>query len=255
MVKGMVADIQRASIHDGPGLRTTVFLKGCPLRCLWCHNPECISFNRETLYYPDKCIHCGRCEEGCFAGARVVCGAEMTPEEVMQQLLLDRDYYQNGGGVTLSGGEPMAQPEFAFALLDLLKNENIHTAAETSLYLYSDEVMKKLDLLMADLKIWDDETHKAYTGVSNKTIKENFIRADELGVPIIVRTPVVPGIEQGIPDISEFAKGLKHSVKYELLPYHPLGVTKQIALGEKPMRFDIPSREKMKELSKYAYIR
>lgn len=251
MIHGIVADIQRASIHDGPGIRTTVFLKGCPLRCAWCHNPECIDFKPQIMYYPEKCIGCGQCEKGCFSGARVICGKEMSVEEVLRQVLLDKTYYGEKGGVTISGGEPLAQKEFLSAILDACKAEGIHTAIETSLIYFDEEIFRKVDLVMADMKIWDDETHKKYTGVSNKRIKEHFRRLDQLHIPIIARTPVIPEITQGIDKISEFLKGLKSIKKYELLPYHPLGGAKRGALGIEEDGFSVPSKEYMKELEKY----
>ena len=152
MQKGIVADIQRASIHDGPGMRTTVFLKGCPLRCAWCHNPECTSYKPQYMYYHERCIGCGKCEEGCFSGARVICGKEMTVEDVMKEVLLDRTYYAEEGGVTFSGGEPLAQKEFLSALIDACREKHIHCAVETSLIYYDEDIFKKLDLVMADLK-------------------------------------------------------------------------------------------------------
>ena len=253
--KGIVADIQRASVHDGPGIRTTVFLKGCPLHCAWCHNPECIDYKPQTMYYPDKCIGCGLCHKGCFSGARVICGKEMTVEEVMKQVLLDKDYYGEEGGVTVSGGEPLAQREFLSALLDTCKDANIHTAIETSLIYYDEDIFGKVDLVMADLKIWDDEVHKQYTGVRNEKIKEHFIRLNYLDVRIIARTPVIPEISQGIENISEFLKQLENVKQYELLPYHPLGGAKRQALGLEADGFTIPSADYMKELEKYVFIR
>ena len=174
MIKGIVADIQRASVHDGPGIRTTVFLKGCPLHCAWCHNPECIDRRPQTMYYPEKCIGCGLCEKGCFSGARVICGKEMSVQEVVKQVLLDKDYYGEEGGVTISGGEPFAQREFLNELIDACKREGIHTAVETSLIYFDEKIMRKVDLVMADLKIWDNELHKQYTGVENIKIKEHL---------------------------------------------------------------------------------
>lgn len=251
----IIADIQRASVHDGPGLRTTVFFKGCPLRCEWCHNPECISKEPETLLYPDKCIGCGRCSEGCYTGARVVCGREMTSDELLAEILLDKAYYGSEGGVTFSGGEPLLQKEFLLEIIGKCKAEGVNTAVETSLFIYDEAVFRSLDLVMADLKIWDEDTHKRYTGVSVERIKENFSRLDKLGVPIIARTPVIPEIEQGIPEISEFLRGLGNVIKYELLPYHPLGESKRAALGLAPSEFTVPTKEFMKEQSKYVFIR
>lgn len=255
MISGIVADIQRASVHDGPGIRTTVFLKGCPLHCAWCHNPECIDFKPQTMHYPEKCIGCGLCKDGCFSGAKVICGREMTVEEVVKQVLLDKDYYGKGGGVTFSGGEPLAQREFLNALIDACKAEGIHVAIETSLIYFDEEIFRKVDLVMADLKIWEDETHRKYTGVSNVAIKEHFEKLDEMHVPVIARTPVIPEISQGIDQISAFLKKLSNVEKYELLPYHPLGIAKREALGIEPDGFTIPSTEYMKGLEVYVFIR
>ena len=199
MTKGIVTDIQRASVHDGPGLRTTVFFKGCPLNCKWCHNPECISFEKQILQYPEKCIGCGMCDKGCFSGAKVLCGKEMTPKEILKEILLDKPYYASDGGVTFSGGEPFAQREVLEETIDLAKENGINCAVETSLVYFDERIFSKLDLVMADLKIWDDGLHKKYTGVSNKVIIENFKKLNSLGVPIIARTPIVPETEQGIP--------------------------------------------------------
>ena len=255
MIKGIVADIQRASVHDGPGIRTTVFLKGCPLNCAWCHNPECIDKKPQTMYYPEKCIGCGLCEKGCFSGARVICGKEMTVEEVVKQVLLDKDYYGDEGGVTFSGGEPLMQREFLNALIDACKEEGIHCAIETSLIYFDAEIFEKVDLVMADLKIWEEEIHKTYTGVGNEKIKEYFVQLNELGVPIIARTPVIPEIAQGIDEISSFLWNLRNVEQYELLPYHPLGGGKREALGIEKDGFTIPSEEYMKELKRYVFIR
>jgi len=253
MIKGIVTDIQRASVHDGPGLRTTVFFKGCPLKCEWCHNPECIDFKPQILFYPEKCIGCGMCDKGCFSDAKVVCGTEMTTEDVVEQILLDKEYYQENGGVTFSGGEPFAQPEFLRELIDKCKRENIHCAVETSLIYFYEEILREIDLVMADFKIWDDGLHRKHTGVSNEQIKENFKKLNSLNIPIIARTPIIPGIEQGVDKISEFMRGLDNVVKYELLPYHPLGVSKQIALGTERKQFNVPEKEYMKALNKFAF--
>lgn len=255
MINGLIADIQRASIHDGDGVRTTVFFKGCPLSCRWCHNPECISFEKEILYYPEKCIHCGMCDKGCFSGARVVCGKSMTADEVLSEIMLDVPYYGDTGGVTFSGGEPFAQGKFLNACIDKCKENGINCAVETSLIYFDEEIFKKLDFVMADLKIWDSDLHKKYTGAGNEKIIENFENLNKLNIPIIARTPVIPEINQGIDKISAFLKTLSNVRKYELLPYHPLGNSKRKALGQKADGFSVPSKEYMKELEKYAYIR
>lgn len=255
MSKGIVADIERASIHDGHGTRTVVFFKGCPLSCRWCHNPECISPKPQTLFYPEKCIGCGQCDKGCFSGAKVICGKEMTADELLTEVVRDKPYYINGGGVTFSGGEPLYQREFLGECVDLCRKNNIGCAAETSLIYFDEQIFKKLDFVMADLKVWDSGIHREYTGVDNEIIKDNFKRLNSLNIPIIARTPIVPGIKQGIDKISEFLKSLENVERYELLPYHPLGNEKRHALGEEPDGFSVPSKEFMKELEKYAYIR
>lgn len=255
MNSGIVADIQRASVHDGPGIRTTVFLKGCPLHCAWCHNPECIDFEPQLMYYPEKCIGCGLCSKGCFSGAKVICGRQMTVDEVVMEVLLDKVYYGDEGGVTFSGGEPFAQPAFLSELIDGCKAQGIHCAVETSLIYYREDILKKLDLCIADLKIWDNKLHKKHTGVGNCKIKEHFRWLNNLGIPIIARTPVMPEIEQGIEEISAFLFELENVKKYELLPYHPLGGSKRAALGMKPDQFTIPTAELMKEMERHVFIR
>ena len=168
---------------------------------------------------------------------------------------MDRDYYFDNGGVTFSGGEPLAQKEFLKAVIADCKSEGIHIAIESSLFLFDEEVFSQADYVMADLKIWDNNIHKRYTGVENVRIKENLLRLNELNVPIEIRTPVIPEIEQGISAISAFAYSLKNVVRYTLLPYHPLGNAKRKALGMPEDGFSVPSAEKMKELEKYVFLR
>ena len=254
-MNGLIADIQRCSLHDGPGIRTTVFFKGCPLHCAWCHNPECIAFEPQELFYADKCVGCGHCAEGCFSGARVICGKNMTVAELMAALEEDRPYYGAQGGVTFSGGEPMAQKAFLAEAADACHAAGIHTAIETSMLLYDEAVLRRMDLIMADLKIWDSELHRTYTGVPNEQIKENLRRADALGIPMILRTPVIPEIDQDIPKIASFAAELRSVRQYELLPYHPLGDAKRAAMGQQAAPFTVPSKEKMKEWNMYAFVR
>ncbi len=149
----------------------------------------------------------------------------------------------------------MAQPEFLGEIIDACKAEGIHCAVETSLAIWNEAIFSKLDLVMADLKIWDDDLHRQYTGLGNERIKENFRKLNELGVPIIARTPVIPEIDQGIPEISQFLRSLGNVTQYELLPYHPLGNGKRQALGQQEDGFSIPTPEQMKELEAYVFLR
>ena len=255
MNKALITEIQRFSIHDGPGIRTTVFLKGCPLHCAWCHNPECISFEPQEMFYAEKCIGCGKCSEGCYTGARVTCGREMSADEVFSEVRRDASYYGSEGGVTVSGGEPLAHSAFVKELLALCKQAGIGCGMETTLYRYDEEILSQLDVLMTDIKIWDDELHRKYTGMGNREILENLKRADQLGIPIIVRTPIVPGVNddpENIRQTASFLRGLNNVTKYELLPYHPLGLSKAEALGIPMTEFRVPTKEQMEELRAYA---
>jgi len=254
-VTALIADIQHCSLHDGPGIRTTVFVKGCPLNCVWCHNPECISPRPEVMYHADKCIGCGHCAEGCFSGARVTCGREMTLDEVMEELRRDKPYYGGSGGLTLSGGEPAIYPEFSAALLDRCAAEGIGRALETSLYAAPEVLMpllRRCDIVMCDLKHSDPELHKKYTGAGNALILENLRLLDSLGIPIILRTPVIAGLnddDENITAAAVIAASLKNLKYYELLPYHPLGVSKAAALGREQTIFEAPSPERFRELA------
>ncbi len=255
MLETLITDIRKSSFHDGPGVRTAVFFKGCPLRCEWCHNPECLSFERETLYYPEKCVGCGKCSEGCYLGAKVPCGKNMTADEIFYEIISDRPYFGEKGGVTFTGGEPLAHPQMLGDLIDKCRGNNINCAVETSLFIWNEEIFKKCDIVMADLKVWDCALHEKYTGVKNERIKENFLKLDLLGIPIIARTPVIPEIEQGLDEIAEFVGSLKNFVAYELLPYHPLGKAKYDALGKEFKEFSLPSKEFMKGLyEKYVHL-
>ena len=183
------------------------------------------------MFYPEKCIGCGQCDKGCYTGAKITCGREYTAGELLAEILRDKPYYGEKGGVTFSGGEPFAQAEFLNEIIDLCKAEGINCGVETSLIYMNTEIFKKLDIVMADLKIWDSVIHKKYTGVANETIIDNFKILDTLNVPVIMRTPVIPGIEQGIEEIRKFAESLENVIEYELLEYHPLGEEKKRALG------------------------
>lgn len=257
MKQALITEIERYSIHDGPGIRTVVFLKGCPLHCAWCHNPECISFEKQELYYAEKCIGCGRCAEGCYSGARVVCGSPMSTDEVLDEVLRDRLYYGDNGGVTISGGEPLARRDFTLELLRACRAEGVGTAMESSMYRYDGEILSELDVLMTDIKIFNSDAHKKYTGIGNTEILENIRAADKAGVRMIIRTPVMVGVNDSLENIgatADFVRGLRNAVKYELLPYHPLGLSKATALGIEMQRFEAPSKERMEELKKYADV-
>lgn len=247
----VIFDIQRCGMHDGPGIRTVVFFKGCPLRCQWCHNPESWDAAPQTLLYPEKCISCGGCATGCYTGARTLCGREMSVDEVMVPILADKPYYGADGGVTLTGGEPQMQADFAVALTDACHGQGVPVAIETSMALYHPDLLRKMSLIMVDVKMWNAHRHQQYTGVSNAPILENIRRADTLGVPILVRTPVIPTVNdtaEEIAAIRDFVKTLRNAVGYELLPYHPFGLDKARGLGLEMPRFPEPTKEQMEQL-------
>lgn len=266
-MKGMITDIQRYSLYDGPGIRTTVFLKGCNMRCLWCHNPETLSAKRQLHIYGEKCIGCGHCVQACESGARrmengalvydprlcTVCGAcadvcfsgalqmsgrLMQPQQVIDEVMQDKEYYdRSGGGITLSGGEVFCQPDFLREVLLLAREQGIHTAVETNLN-YSREMLEEflplLDLVLFDIKTLDEEEHMRWTGVSNRRIVENARFLLESDTPCIVHTPVIPGATDKVEVIEAIAAFIKDShslLYYELLNYNPLGEGKYISLG------------------------
>ncbi len=282
-LRGMVFDIKRFAVHDGPGIRTTVFLKGCPLRCIWCHNPESMLRRPEIAFYPDKCIHCGRCLEvcplpddrkldreyctGCGAcaevcpsGARVLCGRELSVDEVMAEVVSDKAFYDNsGGGVTVSGGEPLAQPAFACEIFRSCRAESIHTVLDTTGYAEWEvlaEVASHADLVLYDLKCADPQKHRELTGVSNEVILENARRLARTDKAMIVRIPVIPGYTdspENIRDIGKFVSSLGDSVKsVELLPYNRLAEAKYHQYGYSDYELeglDPPSRGELLALA------
>lgn len=261
---GVLTTIQRFSLHDGPGIRSTVFFKGCNMRCAWCHNPETLSTQPEVLYYRSKCVGCGacaavcpshtivegkmvydrsqchdggKCAQVCFSGALETCGYEADVQSVLFEVMQDEAYYaQSGGGVTLSGGEVLLQPEFAGELLRALRARGVHTAIESNLnvdFSTLEKLLPDIDLVMCDLKIWDEELHRRWTGAGNARIKENIEKLGKTGKPMIVRTPVIPGVndnEQEIGAIAAFAAQQPNLLYYELLNFNPLGQSKYLAL-------------------------
>jgi glycyl-radical enzyme activating protein len=287
-VKGLITDIQRFSLHDGPGIRTTIFLKGCNLSCAWCHNPETINPKPELLFYESKCIgclhcvavcptgaqttinhqhvffrdlcnHCGKCADVCYPGASVMAGQEVTVEDVLKQVLLDRTYYQeSGGGVTISGGEALFQKEFTYEVLRLCRQENIHTAIETNLVSSWESIqslLPVLDLLMFDIKHIDDNEHRNWTGAGNSYVFDNIQKLSQTEIPFIIRTPVIPGVndsEEVVGKIGAVVSKLPNLQYYELLRFNPLGDTKYQALGrENPFKKTLLIEdEKMERLAK-----
>lgn len=259
-----VTEIQRFCMHDGPGVRTTVFLKGCPLRCLWCHNPETQNHSSEVLFYPqkcigcrscfnscsvnahsfdethsldrEKCVSCFTCSDNCPTGALEFCGKELSVEEILKVVEKDSSFYGEFGGITVSGGEPLAQK----SVVDLLKeckNRGISTAVETCGYVSADILKMAIpfvDLFLWDLKDTDDVRHQYYTGVSNKLILENINIANELKARIRLRCILVSGVnteELHYEKIAEIAASLDRSDGVEFLPYHAYGGTKSVFLG------------------------
>lgn len=283
---GLIFDIRRFSVHDGPGIRTTVFLKGCPLSCWWCHNPEGLHSRINLMLYPERCIQCeecihacphgaisregdairtspvlcracGACVDYCAAEARSLAGRRMTTTEVAREIEKDRVFYdESGGGVTFSGGEPFSQPRFLEAMLDGCRARSIHTAVDTCGHAEPDLVLRlaeKVDLFLFDLKLIDPAAHKKYTGISNELILSNLAALANLGKPITVRFPVIPGINDGTDDIHRMIEFLSHLglAHLDLLPYHPMAREKYQRLGM-PFRLEelkAPTAERLWEIA------
>lgn len=243
MHTGILFDIQRNSFVDGPGIRTTVFFKGCNLKCKWCHNPESQSFKKQLLVFPDKCT---------------VCGKKYKSDEVFHVILKDKAFYDSsGGGVTFSGGECMLQLEFLIELLKKCKEHNIHTAIDTAgniNWSCFEQILPFTDLFLYDVKCYDENLHIQGTGTSNKTILNNLKKLSKhFNGDIVIRIPIIPGFNDNVPELKHIAQFLK-SLKLndiELLPYHKMGVHKYDALGRKPILFQEPSPSTIEELKKY----
>ena len=237
-----IFEIKRFAVHDGDGIRTTVFFKGCPLRCVWCHNPEGLTFEVQEAFYAHKCIGCVECKkegfmpDNCLGEARVLYGKEVTVEELLPALFEDRDFYENsGGGVTLSGGECLMQSDFCTELLMRLKENGIHTAVDTCGFVSKnalDKVIPYTDVFLYDIKAYDEDVHIKCTGVPNKQILENLIYLDSKGKDIEIRIPYVPDYNDGqIEKIACFLAQLKSITKIRVLPYHDYAGSKYEALN------------------------
>jgi len=291
---GLVFNIMRFALHDGPGIRTTVFLKGCPLRCWWCHNPESQSAASEIIYFEERCSHCGECvracphgalalvdagergEQGgrlvhdaalcqrcgecvraCPAGARQLAGRWMTVPEVVREVAKDQVFFdQSGGGVTLSGGEPLLQPEFVEALLAALRARRLRTALDTC-GLAQPEVLERVrplvDLFLYDLKLMDRAGHLKYTGVKNEQILRNLELLAEAGSAVVVRLPVIPGVNDDGDNLDTIAGFMTaHGLRdIDLLPYHRSGSDKyqRLHLTDRMAGVDPPDAEHMATLA------
>lgn len=291
MMRGTVFNIQKMSVHDGPGIRTTVFFKGCPLNCLWCSNPESQRVEKEIACFQTRCIKCGYCAQvcprdliekeppfeimdrsqcdlceicvkECCINAKKIVGEEYTVDELVYEILKDKSFYDSsGGGATFSGGEPLMQQPFLLEVLKQCREKGIHTAIETTGFTDVDrllEVAAHLDLVFFDVKQMDEEIHKKVTGVSNELILTNLVALAKVHNNIIVRIPVIPGINDSEENISRTA-ALTAELgigTLELLPYHNLGEVKYGQLGRKYALSEIktPDESRMKEIADIAKL-
>lgn len=266
-MNGKIFDIQRFSLHDGPGIRTTVFLKGCCLRCQWCHNPEGLEAKKNLRYIENlciccgkclsctqnvhtikngkhvvdfsKCIECGECVKNCPAEALILYGKEVSSEFIASEVLKDKEYYENGGGVTFSGGEALLQADFVIECIKEIKKHinNINICIDTCGNI-DYEIIKKTvpftDIYLYDLKCMCDSNHTKYTGVSNKKILENLKKLDKENKDIWIRIPLIPDVNDSngeLGDMADFIQELKNVKKVTLIPYHSLGYTKYAEMG------------------------
>lgn len=280
-MKGIISDIKRFAVHDGDGIRTTVFLKGCPLKCVWCHNPESIAFQPQIAYYRHKCVGCGQCASVCPHGAHTMevghefdaekclaCGAcadvclgeaitfygkEMTSDEVLEILLEDKIFYESSdGGITLSGGECLMQPEFCAELLRKCKDNGLRTAVDTCGFVSGetlDKVIPYTDVFLYDIKAIDEDVHIRCTGRSNQVILDNLRYLDDLGCKTEIRIPYVPEYNADqMKKIRDFLTGLKHVQKVKVLPYHNFAGSKYEALSmENTLPEVLPREGEIKE--------
>ena len=273
MSTATIFDIERNSFVDGPGIRTTVFFKGCNLKCAWCHNPESHSAKPEMMFYRSKCTGCGKCKQVCPyhfekcdlcgrctlycpADARKVCGKEYDVDAVFAEIVKDKPYYDNsGGGVTFSGGECMLQIDFLLEMLKKCRQNGIHTAVDTAGHVpfaYFEKILPYTDLFLYDVKLFDSDKHKQYVGVGNERILDNLKKLFAAGAKIWIRIPIVPTVNDSAEEmqkIKAFLEGCGKAEKIELLPYNVLVESKYGALDKPLQTFKTPDDTKMKQLN------
>ena len=260
---GIIFDIQRNSFVDGPGIRTTVFFKGCNLRCAWCHNPESQCNRPELMFYKDRCTGCGLCAELCEGDteftcpnhAKKWCGKVVTVDEVLAECMKDKLFFDiSGGGVTFSGGECMLQTEFLVEILKKSKKNGLHTAIDTAghvPYENFERVLNYTDLFLYDIKCADSNIHKQYTGVGNELILENLKKLLMAKAHVWIRIPIISGVNDTVEElqmIKDILSSYGKPDKIEFLPYHPMGENKYSAIKKEVHRFNVPSKDKMEKL-------
>lgn len=261
-MNGTIFNIQRFCINDGPGIRTTVFLKGCPLKCIWCHNPESQARESEIMFYKDKCTKCGGCvnvtvndsDFVCINDAKEICGKEISSDEVIKEVLKDEIFYQySGGGITISGGEPFYQFDFSLELVKKSKENRLHTAIETCGFVKNSDLKKMaefIDLFLYDYKETNSEKHKNFTGVDNAVIIDNLSFLNNINKDVILRCPIIKGCNdrrEHFEGIAEIANRYKNILHIEIEPYHSLGEGKYAALGKNVQKFSVANEDEKNE--------